>query len=305
MSGDHETLENKLKKAIETSGFPLELEIGSVLKENHWSVQHSPFYFNIEDLTYKEYDIKATQYGNNIETRLYIECKHSNDKQWVFFAPDALGFIGIQDLRFFPIKPDFYRLPIPFAYLKDTLFRPLSWFCDGSRISLNNAIFSGDKKVDSRDINNSINTSMKALISDNLLIYDQVPKIPELIKPQLNLSIVVFEGKMFLYSPSGTRFNLEKTEYIKYRHEMRFDAWKYAEHIRRAPIINRIQKFEHDIGSNQIVEIIHRALFPQYLKELIAGIEALNKIPIPTFIKETAKWFKTEYLISQVKKSAA
>lgn len=293
------TLEDSVKKGIKASGYPLEMEIGGYLKGLNWHVRHSPFYFDLEDFTHKEYDLHAAHYGNNFDTILHIECKHSNNKQWVFFAPDDIGFIMIQDLRFFPIKPGAYRFPYPPVYLKDTIFKPLSWFSDGSRISLNNAVFQGEKREKSRDINNSILTSIKALISDNLSTYNKIPNIPQLIRPRLSLSLVVFEGNMFICIPVGaTRFHLEKTEYVKYRHEMRFDIWNHEASGPKLPIIKNIHNYENDIGENCIVEIIHKNLFPQYMKELIKGIEEIDKLPTRTFIEGTRTWFNTEYLIS-------
>ena len=58
------SLKERIKRGIEKTGFPLEMEIGRILKEKGWLKIHSYFYLDINDLTFKELDIWAFRYFN-------------------------------------------------------------------------------------------------------------------------------------------------------------------------------------------------------------------------------------------------
>lgn len=85
-----------IKESIEKSGFPFEMEIASLLKENGWEVLPSAPYWDEDEEKWREIDIKAyktadqTPDGESIKpyslrVALIIECKKTNEFAWVFF----------------------------------------------------------------------------------------------------------------------------------------------------------------------------------------------------------------------------
>jgi hypothetical protein len=85
-----------IKEAIEKSGFPFEMEIASLLKEDGWEVLPSAPYWDEDEEKWREIDIKAyktsdqTLEGESIKpyslsVALIIECKKTDEFAWVFF----------------------------------------------------------------------------------------------------------------------------------------------------------------------------------------------------------------------------
>lgn len=91
-----------IRETIEKSGFPFEMEIASLLKEDGWEVLPSAPYWDEDEEKWREIDIKAyktahqTPDGESIKpyslcVALIIECKKTDEFAWVFFpwARDA------------------------------------------------------------------------------------------------------------------------------------------------------------------------------------------------------------------------
>jgi len=85
-----------IKEEIERSGFPLEFEIASILKERGWDVLPSSPYWDRDEEKWREIDVKAYKsfwvpptessikpYGLTLS--LIIECKRTEEFGWVFF----------------------------------------------------------------------------------------------------------------------------------------------------------------------------------------------------------------------------
>ena len=87
---------NFIKKEIERSGFPLEMEISSILKEDGWEVLPSSPYLDKDEGKWREIDVKAYKSASEasqdtsikpyrLTLALIIECKKSDEFAWVFF----------------------------------------------------------------------------------------------------------------------------------------------------------------------------------------------------------------------------
>lgn len=80
---------------IRHSGFPLEIEVTSILEAAGWSVFPSHFYLDYDDEKYKELDILASKtYSSHLKDaapnfilvlELLIQCKKRGGNAWVFF----------------------------------------------------------------------------------------------------------------------------------------------------------------------------------------------------------------------------
>jgi hypothetical protein len=85
-----------IKEAIEKSGFPFEMEIASILKQDGWDVLPSAPYWDEDEEKWREIDIKAYKSidrcpdGQSLKpyslcVALIIECKKTDEFAWVFF----------------------------------------------------------------------------------------------------------------------------------------------------------------------------------------------------------------------------
>jgi hypothetical protein len=81
-----------LKEEISKSGYPLEVEIHSVLEPN-WSVTHNAYYLDEEGNRSRLLDIHAEKGSDEDRTDIFfvmfnlaIECKKSDEYAWIFFT---------------------------------------------------------------------------------------------------------------------------------------------------------------------------------------------------------------------------
>lgn len=79
-----------LKKEIKKTGYPLEIEISSIL-DRGWAVFNTDSYFDRDEGKLRDIDIRADKIYNKhtpiiLSTSLVVECKKSEDFAWVFFT---------------------------------------------------------------------------------------------------------------------------------------------------------------------------------------------------------------------------
>ena len=85
-----------IRKEVERSGFPLEFEVASVLKEHGWEVLPSSPYWDLDEGQWRETDMKAYKSlpvppaGDSanpytVTLALIVECKRTEEHAWVFF----------------------------------------------------------------------------------------------------------------------------------------------------------------------------------------------------------------------------
>jgi hypothetical protein len=90
--------EQKIREVLEKSGFPLELQAGSIIEkelgsEHNWQISYNAYYRDEEESKSREIDIRAmwfSSYNKDIEFRvaptILVECKKSTNCAWVFFG---------------------------------------------------------------------------------------------------------------------------------------------------------------------------------------------------------------------------
>lgn len=98
-----DSLEDFLLRKVRESGYPLEIEVSSLLDKNY-SVYNTAYYFDVETQQNRDIDIHAF-YNDpredyyekrlaplSVRTDLAIECKKSETHAWVFFTRPFEGF---------------------------------------------------------------------------------------------------------------------------------------------------------------------------------------------------------------------
>lgn len=88
-----------LKKEIKKTGYPLEIEISSIL-DRGWTVLNTDSYFDRDDGKLRDIDIRAEKTYDAcmplfLSTSLVVECKKSEDFAWVFLQDRSILTTGI------------------------------------------------------------------------------------------------------------------------------------------------------------------------------------------------------------------
>jgi len=92
-----EPLKEKIINDIRKTGFISELQVGSILRKNNWSTNHSDHYEDKDLSKSREIDIIATKVKNDFENHLHLEfslvidVKKMNKRPWVIFSIDKEG----------------------------------------------------------------------------------------------------------------------------------------------------------------------------------------------------------------------
>lgn len=88
--------EENIKEVIEITGLPTEIKVAEILKKNKWSISHQFPYLDSDKNIIRTLDLKATKSfkkSNNLKNDtsnnyfnflLFIECKKSFQRSWVF-----------------------------------------------------------------------------------------------------------------------------------------------------------------------------------------------------------------------------
>lgn len=79
----------KIKEGILKSGFPLELEVGSILEKHEWNYSIGNFFEDFETGKIRESDIIANKTINGIRVKLFIQI-HNLDMQQTASSSNTL-----------------------------------------------------------------------------------------------------------------------------------------------------------------------------------------------------------------------
>ena len=102
MEDDTSSEIRNIEEDIKRSGFPLEIEVSSILKKDGWTVRNQAYYIDEDEGKAREIDIVAYKAffekfwdHDRLHISLVIECKKSS-KPWVFFTTSKeKRFFGI------------------------------------------------------------------------------------------------------------------------------------------------------------------------------------------------------------------
>lgn len=118
MGNGKKDLKDFLSDEIQKSGFPLEIEVSSILEDQKWVVLNNQPFRDPDEEELRSVDILAfhgpTVYERpetlpfGFSPRLVIECKKSSSYAWVFFTRP-------QDAKVFPMDGQVYDFPKAFS----------------------------------------------------------------------------------------------------------------------------------------------------------------------------------------------
>lgn len=91
-------LKAKLLKHLEKTGYPLELQVGGILSQYGWTVEHNRYYIDEDEQKGREIDITAIRYSNSRKYNLRVgaclicEVKQSPKNPWIVLSTRRTGF---------------------------------------------------------------------------------------------------------------------------------------------------------------------------------------------------------------------
>jgi hypothetical protein len=213
-----EDLIDKIEKAVQFSGYPLEQRVGNLLLQRGWHTFHSVVYSVPGTEKQRELDLMAFKMIQGRRIELRIACKRSVSKPWVMFTEDDTRYMPIPGiLKVTPVVDDTKR---QFAIMRSLSALPL--FSHDRRV-INFTVFSG------KEFSNESRTMIRdALYSVLTSVYDRLYPYQLLFDPrgQVTLFITIFDGLMFesFYDHESKKDVVRGIEYAKWQTPFSFES---------------------------------------------------------------------------------
>jgi len=251
-------LKEHLEKEIEKTGYPVEMEISTLLDEGNWIVLWNDYYFDYDQNVAREIDIRATPLKPQKEAKqekdifscypfLAIECKKSESYAWVFFKRKLkLGRFGFEGqyldyINAWNIEERFYPV-----YL--TLLGKLHYYRSKEFSRAYKQIKLQKDRASSKDeIFEAINQLLK-YVSYEIENYIDVYKngLMKIMSNVFFLPIIVFDGKLYESVLEDKRLSLKRSNHTTV---LSFYRSRYAPH--RFPFF---------------IDVVQRNYFPKFLR---------------------------------------
>jgi hypothetical protein len=99
----NDQLAEKIRKTLQQTGYPLELELASVARQRGWTPLHARQYSDPETGKLRELDLMVFKLLQHRRVELRISCKSSLNKQFVFFNHDRTPYTPMGELKVTPV----------------------------------------------------------------------------------------------------------------------------------------------------------------------------------------------------------
>lgn len=251
----------KIKEGLIKSGFPLEMEVGKILKDNNWKFNTGNFYTDLETQKIRELDIAAAKNINTIEVVLYIECKKSDDRQIVLYEPYSSISPPIIDgwIKNIP-NYDFDKGDFDHTAFVELFFSSPLWK-HRVPVTKNILVTKGSQTVDNTEYRSAINGLTKKFIFD-------INRKKNIKQRTLCFYILVFEGMLFhLTEAIEEPFDLREIDHGRYYYEPNYRFEDITESFSTNVLSN---------ASEFVIEIMTPIKFVKYLHDLENTINSFN-----------------------------
>ncbi|MFC3199512.1 hypothetical protein ACFOET_17980 [Parapedobacter deserti] len=256
---------DKVRIALISSGFPLEMKIANVLKNSNWSINVGSRYEDFETGVLRELDVTASKSINRIEVHLFIECKKSDNKQLVLYAPTHNRSVTqiLSPLRYFP-KPE----SITVEKQLNEVWKSIPLLDESVPIS-NGIIFTKGEKIEQG--NDSFFSSLNGIVKKSIIIGSD--GYIETGFRMIFFHILVYDGIIYQVSNIEDKdFELTEINYGQYEFPYRF---KFPINIFRN--FQDIVQASHHFRFSNLIEIIHPNFFEVYLQKIQSAISQIPK----------------------------
>lgn len=205
-------LEKKVREEIQKTGLPMEIKATKLLKDNGWSVYNEYPYLDDEKNKMRQLDIKATKDFPSKACTLYIECKKSSKRSWVFYTEKMPR--SYLSLIFGRLADDFLVGSI--AYIDKSMGHktpidilskiPPSFHKRQYRIALSHKIVFGDK--------DEFYTAQMQILK--ALHYEKIYPADHKMKEVVIIPVILFDGNIFECYYKNDKLCTPKTDYTRY-----------------------------------------------------------------------------------------
>lgn len=255
MSDSDEIL--NIKKEIEKSGLPLEIEVSSILQEKGWEVSHQSYYLDPDENKPRFFDIAALRIRTSpsktdaVGQILLIECKRSHDKPWVFYTvPKPKYNLYIDPSR----HVKFLAYPKLSLERQNSLFRHNHYFLEDPKeiATIHFEPFISRKEG---KIFTAVNQILKATRYE--IREELIPRLRELSQARPLIMffypIIVFDGRMYKCEKLGENLELSPINYIQYSVNYRgikkeFEETYLIDVLKKEFLINYIQLLDDELN---------------------------------------------------------
>jgi len=228
-----ESLEERIRKFLLKSGFPLEISMCQKLEKRKWLVFPNEYYRDSETQMDKEIDIIArgveSDHGvTKIDEKLIcitllIECKRKSDKPWVFFLRDKGGQSFIGTLKFstnIGEKKGYILTKEQKGSIHDISellqFDSLSQY-KFTKYATSYVIPFTDNEKEKREIYEAVNSVYSALKNEKPSFESKsFLSQPSMVLVNFFLPVIIFEGDLYTATLQKDDFHLKKVDYIPY-----------------------------------------------------------------------------------------
>jgi len=211
-----------IKKDIEKSGFPLEIELSNLLRNNGWGVAHQAYFYDSEEGKSRALDIIASRLEtftsskfDRLTVGLFIECKRIMDKPWVFYtipkgedhAPDIGPLFFVKFYSLPELEPREYRL-LQFTHLfVENIPRIATISYEPFSLGKTKRVFTATNQV------------LKALAYKKKTGKDLLGKFTSIIKGAVHIlyPLIVLDGKIYKCETSADGIEVSPVDYVQYQ----------------------------------------------------------------------------------------
>jgi len=264
---------NRIREHVLKTGFPSEIEVGNTLRRNGWIAGNQYPYTDKESGKLRAVDVYALKLGSSLPTwgvALLIECKKSEEHEWVFYTQKKEGdFLpGLWTLGDFFTKLGESSISNRYVELmKET--RTYSFL--GARYPAEKrrellAKVSGihvlDKAIRMGVLCKVI--SLKSKVKDDFHVATQqvlsaLQGMSESVKSFMVFPVIVFDGEMFEFFQEGDDWPVLPIDHLQ------FTSFQKAE-IGRLPCL---------------IDVVRKTYFPEYLKIIERDFSILDEFMKP------------------------
>lgn len=235
--------EEQVKEAIEITGLPTELKASEILKKNKWSISHQFPYLDSDKNIIRTLDLKATKLfkksndlendvaNNHFNCLLFIECKKSIQRSWVFATEKMPN--DYMDYRIKRLSQDLfydtYNLTIKLFTKSDEHTIPINIFSKipviyqniDYKIGLSHEIVFRNIEKQKRDVERARRNFyvaqmqlLKAIAhQEHLIMMEDYKKMQDI---DMIIPLIVFNGNMFECYYEKDDLIINKIDFIRY-----------------------------------------------------------------------------------------
>lgn len=246
----------KIRKYVEKSGYPLEIEIGDILRKSGWFVINQWPYVE-SDTRVRFADILASKLPSKLGLPLLIECKKSEQHPWVFHTQrkesEFLPLLGMLVDILMKIKNPSLSTKLQELLANQSMGQSLGLDTRSSRLLSKLKSLHGMNMNTKIGLFNVIPDSKDDFFEATQQINSVIQNLPQTMKNLVVFPIIVFDGEMY-------------------------EFYKEAESMKILPIDHVQYILFRPYSPLYLIDVVRKSYFSEFLKTIETDIQILTEI---------------------------